>query len=122
MAKPLPTPLSVQQRISAAIQLARFKNPGRPVNVSELCRIAKISRSNLYATYPKIIEDIQNSRSKSQRKTSRSITDSQARLQKLKLELEARNKVLLFLALELKHQLQLHQSRSAGTRRLRRPD
>lgn len=52
--------LTVRERIEAAIGLRRHANPALPLSVSAICREAAVSRANLYAHYPDLVQAIRS--------------------------------------------------------------
>lgn len=51
---------SVRERVEAAIRLRRHASPASRVVVSAICRDARVSRANLYAHYPDLIQAIRS--------------------------------------------------------------
>jgi hypothetical protein len=49
---------SVRERVEAALTLRRHAEPASPVAISLICRDAGISRANLYAHYPDLVQTI----------------------------------------------------------------
>lgn len=48
--------LSVRERVDAALVLLRRDNPRAQITVSELCRVAGVSRANIYASHKDVVE------------------------------------------------------------------
>jgi AcrR family transcriptional regulator len=98
--------LSVRERIDAALKLARRDNPRAKITVSELSRLAGVSRANLYTSHGDVVLQLQ-SESKANRQC-RSNTDPSEKLKKIRLELEnevRKNRALVYLVIELRAEL-----------------
>lgn len=50
--------LSVRERVNAALILLRRDNPRARITVSELCRVAGVSRANIYASHQDVVESL----------------------------------------------------------------
>lgn len=51
---------SVRDRVEAALALRRHAEPSSPVAISLICRDAGVSRANLYAHYPDLVQKIRS--------------------------------------------------------------
>ena len=90
------------ERVRAAIQLRTHEAPAIPLSVSEICRLAGVNRSNLYANHRDLVLEIQRARESAPRRESTpkrnvSVGKDAAEVRKL----EEVNRALLYVALEL---------------------
>jgi len=98
--------LSVRERIDAALKLARRDNPRAKITVSELSRLAGVSRANLYISHRDVVLGLQ-----SESKViplGRRNTDLSEKLKMVRLELEneiRKNRALVYLVIELRAEL-----------------
>lgn len=116
--------LSVRERVEAALVLLRRDNPRAQITVSELCRIAGVSRANLYASHPDVIQGLRVEVSVGQRRTMPMPLSVQMRKLRADLAAETRkNRALVYLVTELRAELQRERARNMhagivkGTRR-----
>lgn len=101
------TQLSVRERIDAALKIARCENPSARITVSELSRLAGVSRANLYTSHRDLVASLQPARGKGQRRPHSA--DLSERLKKLRMELREevrKNRALVYLLIELRAELQ----------------
>jgi hypothetical protein len=48
----------IRQKLTAAIALLDAESPGHPIRISTLCKMAGVNRSNIYASYSDILDDL----------------------------------------------------------------
>lgn len=98
--------LSVSERVSAAIKMIRAENPSARLSVSEICRQARVSRANLYATHHHIVAEILN-RAVDAPKPKIARDPYSGNLGMVKnAAISTREKALLYLCLELKTEVE----------------
>lgn len=107
--------LSVPERIDAALKLVRSDNPRGRITVSELSRLAGVSRANLYASYPDVLASLraEPDASRPRRRTG----DAPEKLKQVRMNLQEevrKNRALVYLVVELRAELQRVRSQLAG--------
>lgn len=90
--------LTVDGAIRQAARLWRLEHPGAPVNVSEVCKLAGVNRSNVYERHGKLLGELGVRRERKGRGPSRGRTETQLRTEIKRLEIE--NNLLRLLWLE----------------------
>lgn len=91
----------VRQKLTAAIALLENENPGQPIRISALCRVAGVNRSNIYASHADLIAKLKRRESGNFTKEPASrntVRSTDFELGRLRLQ----NKALLYLCVELK--------------------
>lgn len=114
--------LSVRERVDAALILLRRDNPRARITVSELCRIAGVSRVNLYTSHQDVVESLR-------REVPAASPHAQPAsvptvMKKLREELAAevrKNRALVYLLTELRAELQRKYARRAHLAPMKRP-
>lgn len=98
--------LSVEERIGAALKLLQVIDPGVPISVSRLAKVAKVSRANLYVSHPDLITSLKHP---AKRRSSQQVMPAREQLEKMRAELEQsrlENRALLYLTGELREEIQ----------------
>lgn len=90
--------LSVEERVRAALHLKVTENQEKELSVSELCRLAGVSRATLYQHHPALLTEI---RSKLEVRTKAGSAKSKSNLKVISVALEPQLKSLIYLCLEL---------------------
>ncbi|HET9645427.1 MAG TPA: hypothetical protein VFP68_19190 [Burkholderiaceae bacterium] len=107
--------LSVRERIDATLKLALRDNPNARMSVSELSRLADVSRANLYTSHRDVVASLRSKLEVNRRRGHR--TDSSETLQQVRKELQAevgKNRALAYLVIELRAELQRLRAEIAG--------
>lgn len=98
--------LNVVERVNAALQMQRHESASQRISVSEICRLAGVSRANLYASHPEIVAEILGhpvgERSVQPSRKTANATLSHA----ASVSASEREKALLYLCLELQAEVQ----------------
>ncbi len=109
MSKPAQTDLSVKERIQIELDAHTRENPGQRLSVTEICRRAGVSRSNLYAAHPTLVRDIHGPKAPAKKRVAAA---PKAVDQKDTVEwLKKRNQALLVLYIELQQEVRLLRAR-----------
>lgn len=90
--------LNVEERLRAALHLKVTENQEKKLTVSELCRLAGVSRATLYQHHPELLLEI---RSKLEVRAKSPTVESNSKLKMRSVSLEPQMKSLLYLCLEL---------------------
>lgn len=102
MPKSVHKPLSVEERVRVQLDAHKLESPDTPLSVIELCRRAKVSKSNLYDAHPELLDEIRGSRRPVPKReapaNTRASGDTVAALRE-------RNHALLLLCLELQSEV-----------------
>ncbi|MGY6252291.1 hypothetical protein [Paraburkholderia caledonica] len=109
MTRKVPT-LSVEDRVRAAVHAKRCSDPAIKVSISEVCRLAGVSRAGLYAHHRPLIEELLHDVRASGAESKTTVNRAEQ-----KPDIEATNRALLYLCLEL--QLELKSMRARCTPR-----
>lgn len=88
--------LSVEERIRAAVALAKKESPGKLPSISELCRMAGVNRGNAYLRYRYLFDEF--CRTQKVRRVNEAPSNSGSKRQE---SIELKNRALLYLCLEL---------------------
>ncbi|HKU28268.1 MAG TPA: hypothetical protein VJQ54_22565 [Candidatus Sulfotelmatobacter sp.] len=121
------TQLSVRERVEAALKIARCENPHSRISVSELSRLAGVSRANLYSSHRDIVASLKPGSGKGQ--LSRRSADLSEKLKQIRMELRdevRKNRALVYLLIELRAELQrtrnqlVEEKQATGAREKRR--
>ncbi|UIF89464.1 hypothetical protein KAF44_29235 (plasmid) [Cupriavidus necator] len=99
--------MSVRERVEAALKVARSESPSSRITVSELSRLAGVSRANLYTSHRDIVASLQSSRKEGHPRQPS--TDPSQKLKQLRIELRdqvRKNRALVYLVIELRAELQ----------------
>jgi hypothetical protein len=110
--------LSVRERIDAALKIARCDNPRSGITISELSRLAGVSRANLYTSHRDVVLSLQSD-FKENRPRQRS-ADPSEKLKQLRMELRDevhKNRALVYLVIELRAELQRTRDQLANEER-----
>lgn len=102
------TKLTVVERLRVEIDAHKLMNRGEPLTVAALCRNAKVSRSTLYESHPKILEEIRAQYSVRKKVTPVPKTLTAARRDK---DLQNKYQALLLLCLEMQKEIMLLRAR-----------
>lgn len=90
--------LNVEERLLAALHLKTMENQEKACSVSELCRIAGVSRATLYQHHPALLAEI---RLRLEVRTKSQSVESKSERKAKSTSLEPHIKSLLYLCLEL---------------------
>lgn len=90
--------LSVEERVRAVLHLKVMENNEKELTVSELCRLAGVSRATLYQHHPELLTEV---RSKLGVRTRVGAAKSKSNLKVTSVSFEPQLKSLLYLCLEL---------------------
>ncbi|UJB67370.1 hypothetical protein YS110_06155 [Acidovorax sp. YS12] len=104
--------MSVRERVDAALVLLRRDNPRAQITVSELCRVAGVSRANIYASHKDVVESLRKEVPASPHVQPASVPTV---MKKLREELAAeirKNRALVYLLTELRAELQREYARN----------
>lgn len=105
--------LSVRERVDAALKLARRENQRAKLTVSELSRLAGVSRANLYASHPDIVLGLRSESRTTRAHRYDAETSKKLAAARLQLAQEVRkNRALIYLVIELRAELQRSQNRA----------
>ena len=95
-------PLSVEERVRAALDLHRLEDPARMLSVAELCRRAGVRRGNLYGSHAELVATILGRSVQSKKKSSPGkVKVAASAEQTARAVTSVREKALLYLCLEL---------------------
>lgn len=89
--------LNVEQRIRAVLHAKRQEDPTVILSISEICRLAKVNRSGIYANHQSLLEEI---RPRSERSCENSTRNRSSSVRLPVIE-QPNNQALLYLCLEL---------------------
>ena len=99
--------LSVRERLDAALKLARRDNPRARITVSELSRLANVSRANLYACHPDVLASLRSEPNVSDPRRHSAAASEKLKQVRMELQEEVRkNRALVYLVTELRAELQ----------------
>lgn len=107
--------LSVRERIDAALKLARRDNPRARITVSELSRLADVSRANLYTSHQDVVASLRSEPKVN--RPRRHSADPSKKLEQVRMELQEevrKNRALVYLVMELRAELQRTRGQLAG--------
>lgn len=112
--------LSVRERVEAALKVARSENPSSRISVSELSRLAGVSRANLYTSHRDIVARLQSTPKKGPPRQPGA--DPSQKLKQLRIELRdqvRKNRALVYLVIELRAELQRTRNQLAEEKQLK---
>lgn len=107
--------MSVRERIDAALKLARRDNPRARISVSELSRLADVSRANLYASHRDVLANLRSEPNVT--RPRRHSADASEELKQIRMELQEevrKSRALTYLVIELRAELQRIQGQLSG--------
>lgn len=110
--------LTVEQKVRAALALLREERGALPVSISEICRLADVSRAGLYQHYPDLLSEIRNGwRASATRQTgNRKREGTRANTDEMKKTMKA----LLYVCLELQLEVRSLKVRQSPARTKRK--
>lgn len=107
--------LSVRERIDAALKLTRRDNPRARITVSELSRLANVSRANLYMSHPDVLASLRSEPNVSLPRRHDAAASEKLMQVRMELQEEVRkNRALVYLVIELRAELQRIRGQLAG--------
>lgn len=119
--------LTVRDRFEAAVHAYRQDYPTSQPSIALICRLAGLSRANIYATYPDLVASVHSSRMRTQRAEELPVRDRRCGACAAKDEENKRLKALLYVCLELRAEVESLralrvsiQKRQAAHKRLKR--
>jgi hypothetical protein len=94
----------VKEKVAAA--LAHLCGTNEEPTVAKVCRLAEVSRANLYSTYPELIDAIRKKRKKNSQETITKPVGAKDRSRTAEImRLRQENKVLAYACVELRSAL-----------------
>lgn len=96
------TKLSVEERVRAIVHAKRQEDPAAKISVSELCRLAGVNRSGLYAHHRSLLDELLP-KNVAPTSTKEGAMASE-RVDQTK-DIKAANKALLYVCLELQMEI-----------------
>jgi hypothetical protein len=108
----------IELKVTNALNHLLNECPGQYISISKVCRLAEVSRANLYSTYPTLLAKIRaaNTVDGNKRKTTPPPRTGISSPEDVK-RLEKRVKVLALLCIELQGKNELLASRLAAVQR-----
>lgn len=115
--KSYPGQLSVGERVAAVIALRKNGDLAKALSISELSRLAKVSRASLYVHHSDLLRELQEAKKKRglARGTATEKSVGQDSFRKQIADLKIQNKALLFLCVELQSRLNALQVKPRDT-------
>lgn len=106
------SPLSVPEKVRAVIRLQQADSPTAKISVSQVCRLAKVSRANIYSNHPELLAEMQGVRAEPRHNLK--VKPPSPTACATCTQLERRNRALLLTVLELRLQLESLQVQAGG--------
>lgn len=106
----MPPTAEIQEKVMDAIEYLRKEGYGSP-SISMVCRTASVSRANLYATYPDLVQIIGEMRRKTTRMAA-SASRSDNVLRDENAMLKQQIKILAYACVELKSALEQERNKN----------
>jgi hypothetical protein len=108
----------VKLKVENALTYLTNQAPGQRISVSEVCRLAGVSRANLYSSHSDLLAKIRDSNKSSVRRLGTKNASNRQLSEELKV-LRKKVKALAFLCLELKSRNERLESRLVSLQRQR---